>query len=114
MCYASLLVLFHVWYAPKAASSEVSEHLRRFRNRLEPYKDYLDASQKQELFSNLPNANEERFAKTRRLVRAVNGVTAVGVLLLSGYDIQKVAKSFSFEPCWALGRVINWLLSRIF
>ncbi len=114
MCYASFLIFFHVWYTPNAASNEFSEHLRRFRSRLEPYKEYLDASQKQELFLNLPKANEEKFTRTRRLVRGINGLTAVGVLLLSGYDIPKVAKSFTFEPCWALGRVVSWLLSRMF
>jgi hypothetical protein len=114
VCYASFLIFFHVWYVPREAGNEFSEHLRRFRSRLQPYKEYLDASQTEELFSKLPNTNEERFEITRRLVRVINSLTAIGVLLLSGYDIPKVAKSFTFEPCWALGRVISWLLSRMF
>lgn len=107
--YGLFLLFFNVWYLPRVATTEFSEHLRRFRSRIDPYRQFLDTEQRREILSELPLRNEQKFKATRRLVRGVNGVLATLVVCLSGYDVPGVAKSFRFTPTWSLGRAISWL-----
>jgi hypothetical protein len=108
--YAAFLLSFNVWYLPSNASLDFDDHLRHFRSRVEPYREFLSANQQREVFEDIPAQYAKRFAKTRRLVRLVNGVLAGFLLCLSGFDIPHLAKYFTFSPTWALGRSITWLL----
>jgi hypothetical protein len=108
MSYGLFLLFFNVWYLPREATTEFSEHLRRFRSRIEPYRQFLDTAQGREILSQLPLRNERKFTATRRLIRLLNGFLASIVVCLSGYDVPSVAKSFKFIPTWGLGRAISW------
>jgi hypothetical protein len=108
--YGAFLFFFNVWYLPRVTTMEFSEHLRHFRARIEPYRDFLNPDQRREVFEEVPVRNGRRFAKTRKLVRIVTGALAGVVLCFSGFDVPRVAKSFVFTPTWALGRTISWLL----
>lgn len=111
--YALFLVFFNVWYLPRNATMDFTEHLRHFRGRIEPYREFLSPEQKQEVFEDMPLQNRRKFEQTRTLVRVINGVLAGGLFCLSGFDIPRVAKSFTFVPTWALGRGIEWLFRTV-
>jgi hypothetical protein len=108
--YSAFLACFNVWYLPSNASLDFDDHLRHFRSRVEPYREFLSANQQREIFEKIPAQYTKRFVRTRRLVRLVNGVLAGFLLCLSGFDIPHLAKYFTFSPTWALGRGIAWLL----
>ena len=105
--YSLFIFCFNVWYLPATASSEFTDHLRHFQDRLAPYRQFLNANQSRQLFENLPREHQTRFGRTRILVRLVNSLLACLVLCLSGFDISRVAKFFTFVPTWPLGRGIE-------
>lgn len=111
--YGLFLLFFNGWYAPRVATAEFADHLRRFRNRLEPYREFLSKEQRHEVLEEVPLQNKTRFIRTRRLVQAVNCVLAGLVLCLSGFDVPSIAKSFRFVPTWALGRAVDWVFKYI-
>ena len=114
VAYGVFLVFFNVWYLPHEAAGEVAEHLRRFRNSTDPYREFLSADQRQEVFEKIPLQNQAKFVKTRRLVRGVNCALAGVILCLSSYDVASIAKYFRFVPTWGLGRAINWFFGWFF
>jgi hypothetical protein len=118
LAYSALLVLYsiyvaalHVWYLPSSATNEFLDQARQLEKRLEPYRQFLDSQQVNELFIKIPSANKKRFEGTRSVVRIVNGMTAFFIFLLSGFDMKSLARSFSFEPAWGLGRWIVYSIA---
>ena len=111
--YSVFLFGFNVWYLPSNAARDFADHLRHFRSRVEPYREFLSAEQRREVFDDVPRQHRERFAKSRKLVCLVNGTLALFVLCLSGFDIPRLAKSFVFVPTWPLGQGIDWLVRTI-
>jgi hypothetical protein len=109
--YALYVAVFHVWYLPSAAAMEFREHLQRFVGRMEPYKEFLDPKQVQEIFREMPRNNEKAFGKTQTLVCLTNAVTAALIFCLSGFDIRSLAQSFTFNAVWALGKGLLILVS---
>jgi hypothetical protein len=111
VAYSLYVGVFHVWYLPSAATTEFQQHVRRLAGRLQPYKEFLDPGQIQELFRDTPATSQKAFARTRTVVRLANAIIAVLICCLSGFDFRALARSFAFEPTWALGKAILALLA---
>lgn len=108
IAYGLFLVSFYIIYLPRITTAEFSDHLRRFRNQLEPYREFLSYEQQRKVFDDVPAQNEATFRRTRRVLRSVNGILAATVLILSGFDVPSIAKSFKFVPTWVLGHAVKW------